>query len=416
MDDPFFHISKLNTYYALTAVYTCVAHVWVAVVSRKAGGKNQISYSFPPSNEVTKKLAIVTGSNTGIGFETAKRLVREYGWDVILACRSKDKALIARNLINDDYNKYNTNSDSCSNGKAIVLEPVLDLSDFNSVRKYVDAIQNEYDNIDVLINNAGRNSGGRSPGNPELDLMFQSNYLGHFLLTELLLKNELLLSSSTTTNGSGKGGNKVINLSSAMHHFSKGDALEGNGFESVASPDYWKRRAMYSEKDTPDNLYSATKLAAILHSVELNRRYSDKNLMSIACDPGGVNSNIWRGFPLWVRRHVFDKLYLTTEEGSEPIIAAAIRDDLTLDKENSIIYLQPYANPFLIFGGRFFADSSSSRSVATLTSSSRQGPMPPFAEMHGPYVGHLPTIPRLPKNTEAAAETLWNVSEQLTKL
>jgi NAD(P)-dependent dehydrogenase (short-subunit alcohol dehydrogenase family) len=422
MDDPFFHISKLNACYVLTALYTCVAHVWVAVVSRKAGEKNQISYSFPPSNEVTKKLAIVTGSNSGIGFETAKRLVREYGWDVILACRSKDKALIARNLINDNYK--NDNWDSRSNGKAIVLEPVLDLSDFNSIRKYVDAIQNEYDNIDVLINNAGRNTGGRSPGDPKLDLMFQSNYLGHFLLTELLLKNELLLSSSsTTTNGSGKGSNKIINLSSAMHHFSKGDALEENGFESVASPDYWKRRAMYSEKDIPDNLYSATKLAAILHSVELNRRYGDKNLTSIACNPGAVNSDIWRGFPLWVRRHVFDKIYLTTEEGSEPIIAAAIRDDLTLDKENgmanngrgAIIYLQPYANPFSIFGGRLFADSSSSRS-ATVTSSSRQGPMPPFAEMLGPYVGHLPTVPRLPKNTEAAAETLWNVSEQLTKL
>ena len=177
VDDPYISVSNLNKCYILTILYSCVAHVWLALVNKTAGEKNRIA--FPASKEVTKKIAIVTGSNTGIGFETAKRLVREYGWDVILACRSKDKALIARNKIND-YDK-DRSVDSRSHGNAIVLEPVLDLSDFDSVHKYVDAIQKEYDHIDVLINNAGRNTSGRSPGNPEFDLMFQSNYLGHFL-------------------------------------------------------------------------------------------------------------------------------------------------------------------------------------------------------------------------------------------
>ena len=416
MDDPFISVSKLNTCYVLTALYSCFAHVWLAVVNRTPLAKNPII--LPASKGVTKKLAIVTGSNTGIGFETARRLVQEYGWDVVLACRSKDKAVIAKNLINN-CNKDGS-GDTRSHGKAIVLEPVLDLSDFNSVRKYADALQNKYDCIDVMINNAGLNTSGRSPGNPELDLMFQSNYLGHFLLTELLLKNGLLLSSST--NASDKHASKVINLSSVMHHFSKGDVLEGKGVESIVSEDYWKRRAMYNSKDAPTNVYSATKLAAILHSVELNRRYGDKNLTSIAVNPGAVNSDIWRGFPMWVRRHIFSRIYLTVEEGSEPIIAAAILDNFKVANEsipasngrNAIIYLQPYANPFSIFGGRWFPDSSASRSAA-IASSPRQGPMNPFTEMTGPYVGYLPTIPRLPATTEAAAETLWKVSEQLTK-
>lgn len=405
MDDQFVSISTLNQCYVLTALYCCVSHAWLALVNRTARGKNPIS--LPPSREVTKKLAIVTGSNTGIGFEAAKRLVREYGWDVILACRSKDKALMAKNRIND-YSTESSNSD----GKAIVLEEVLDLSSFDSIRKYADALKNKYDKIDVLINNAGLNTSGRSPGNPELDLMFQSNYLGHFLLTELLLKNKLLLSSSTS--GGDGSRSKVINLSSVMHQFSKGDSLGGNRFESIESQDYWRRRALFTEKNAPDNRYAASKLAAILHSAELNRRYGDKHLTAVAVNPGGVNSDIWRGFPMWVRRHVFDKVFLTTEEGSETIIAAAIRDDLKVDKEN-IIYLQPYINPFRIFGGRWFADSSSLQS-GTVNSSVRRGPMPTYAEMAGPYVGHLPTIPCLPANAEASAGALWQVSEQLTKL
>ena len=416
MEDPYFPISKLNAYYLLTLLYTCVSHAWLAIGSRK-GREMKLSIA-PESKKIPKKLAIVTGANTGIGFETAKRLVREYGWDVILACRTKDKALAARNAINNCDGGFD--GDTRSHGKAIVLYPVLDLSDFSSIRRFVCAVQEKFDNVDVLINNAGRNTSGRSPGNPELDLLFQSNYLGHFLLTELLLKDELLLSSAK--NRSDGIGNKVINLSSVMHHFSKGDVLEGKRFESIASPSYWKRRALYSEKDAPKNIYSASKLAAILHCIELNRKYNDKNLTAIAVNPGATNSEIWRAFPRWVRRYVFEKIYLTTEQGSEPVIAAAVRDDLAVQMENdstssghhSIIYLQPYANPFSIFGGRWFVDSSSTTSGSD--ASSQQGPMNPCTEMLGPYVGHLPTIPRLPTQINEAAETLWKVSRELTKL
>jgi NAD(P)-dependent dehydrogenase (short-subunit alcohol dehydrogenase family) len=455
-DDPFFSMTVFGACLPLALSYTCFAHAWLSVISRIGIGngndnglqqwrKTPIIVASsdvinPTTTTTTKKLAIITGSNTGIGYETARRLVQEYGWDVILACRSKDKALIAKNKINN----YETENDDANNGKAIVLNPVLDLSDFDSIRKFVDAVENEYDNVDVLINNAGRNTSGRSPGNPNLDLMFQSNYLGHFLLTELMLKNKLLLSTTLTTTSSNGGsmitGNKVINLSSVMHHFAKGDSIdrkEGGGQAgSISSPNYWKRRALYHDDNDirhPNNIYAASKIAAILHTVELNRRYgrssssSDQqpHLTAIAVNPGAVNSDIWRDFPNWVREYIFDKIYLSTEEGSEPIVAAAIRNDLDTHHEDSttssttnigrgtIIYLQPYANPFSIFGGRWFPDSSST------SSSSSSFSMIPFTEIFGPYVGHLPTTPRLPKNlktTEAAAKVLWDVSEELTNV
>jgi len=454
-DDPYFSMTYFGICGPLALVYTCFAHAWLAVIRKISNGdgnglqqwkKTPIVPPFPlkVTRNLTskKKLAIITGSNTGIGYETAKRLVKEYGWDVILACRSKDKALIARNKINC-HNKNNSNSsDDFFNGEAIVLDPVLDLSDFNSIRIFADAVQKEYDNVDVLINNAGRNTSGRSSGNPNLDLMFQSNYLGHFLLTELMLKNKLLLPSTSSLLSGGGGGNKVINLSSVMHHFGgKGDNTdreEGakDSAVSIATPYYWKRRALYHDDNDicprPNNVYAASKLAAILHTVELNRRYgcntssvekkSLQPLTAIAVNPGSVNSDIWRNFPIWVRKFIFGKIFLSTVEGSEVIIAAAIqneldakKDSITTNNEQEMInYLQPYANPSSIFGGRWFPDSSFDMTNNELP---QRRSMIPFTEMFGPYVGHLPTTPRLPPNmttTKDAANVLWKVSEELT--
>jgi NAD(P)-dependent dehydrogenase (short-subunit alcohol dehydrogenase family) len=330
---------------------------------------------------VSKKIAIITGSNTGIGYEAAKRLVQQYGWEVILACRSKDKALAAQQEINNYYNKNdeNDNGSSSSNnrkeGKAVVLDSVLDLSDFESIRRFAKEVREKYDRVDILINNAGRNTSGQSG---KLDLMFQSNYLGHFLLTNLFLED--LQKSSD--------GGKVINVSSVMHHFC--------GSESKASVGYWKERALYRPDPLP-GVYSASKLAAILHSIELNRRYGKQGLFSLAVNPGSVNSDIWRGFPGWMRT-IFAMVYLTSEQGSIPLIAAAVLDDW---KEDGITYLQPYWVPTLSSTQRF--EQQSLR------------PMMPYTEMLGPYVGYTPTNPRLPPDGGIeAAHVLWDVSQTLT--
>lgn len=198
------------------------------------------------------KLAIVTGSNTGIGFETAKTLV-DHGWNVILACRSESKALKAVDAINS----------SNPPGKAL-FAGCLDLSSFDSVREFSNNIKKSYKQVDVLINNAGRNTSGPSPDD-NLDLCFQANFLGHFLLTHELL--DLL-----------ENGGKVINLSSVMHHFAG-----TNGPQDV---DYWKRVASYGV--APDSTYSPSKLAALLFTLELNERYSTRGIRSMAVNPGAV--------------------------------------------------------------------------------------------------------------------------------
>lgn len=301
-----------------------------------------------------KKVCIVTGSNTGIGLETAKTLV-DQGYEVVLACRSRDKAIQALETIEASTN---------GRGKAVFVHP-LDLSSFESVKEFSNAIKQKYNSIDVLVNNAGRNTSGKSEHN--LDLCFQSNHLGHFLLTHELM--DALLEN---------GGARVVNLSSVMHHYA-----DGGG--EPHSQDYWKRIAMYDET-REQSAYTPSKLAALLFSLELNRRYGSKGIRSIAVNPGAVNSDIWRNKPRWLVA-IFRLFYLPSKQGAYTSVAA-----VTVDFPMDVQYLQPYWLP-------------KSMNMA----------FPPM-EMLGPFNGYRVTSPRLPldgTNGLATAQHLWKASEDM---
>jgi NAD(P)-dependent dehydrogenase (short-subunit alcohol dehydrogenase family) len=240
-----------------------------------------------------RQVAVVTGSNTGVGYETAKALVQDHGFDVIIACRSRRKGLQACRDIN-----INNNS---KRGTAVFVEP-LDLADLQSVRDFGRAVDQQYDTIDVLINNAGRNSAGpaaaaaadnptdddSSSSSQQLDLLFQTNFLGHFLLTHQLLEKSKC--------------RRVVNLSSVMHHFPKYSNNDDNNNEGdgggISSKDFWRTNAVEPAVVTTAaeeagsvvrKTYAPSKLAAVLFSLELNRRYGEsKGLRSIAVNPGSV--------------------------------------------------------------------------------------------------------------------------------
>lgn len=310
-----------------------------------------------------ERIAIVTGSNTGIGMETARSLVVNYGYTVILACRSRDKAERAMKEINNQLVSAAASVSTISPpGQAIFVHP-LDLSSFDSVRSFCQHIQSKFKTIHLLVNNAGRNSSGKSEDN--LDLLFQTNFLGHFLLTSLLL-------DSMAPNA------RVINLSSVMHHFCHGIDL--------TDASQWKGIAM--AETTTTNVYSLSKLAALLFTGMLNQRYGDR-IISIAVNPGAVNSDIWRNFPRWLDP-IHEFFYLTNRQGCCTSVAACVLPTLSLSN-NAYPYLQPYWQ----FGtGRVLF---------------------PSFEMLGPYQGYRLTPPRLPYNTTAAAEAMWQVSVELTK-
>ena len=143
------------------------------------------------------KTVVVTGGNSGIGFETARNLA-EQGARVLIASRNVQKADIAVEQIIK------------STGNDQVERSFLELSDLDSVVAFADQAKKKLDKIDVLINNAGLMSSDFKQTKQGFELQFGVNHLGHFLLTILL--TPLLCQSSDP---------RVINVSSSAHYSGK---------------------------------------------------------------------------------------------------------------------------------------------------------------------------------------------------
>ena len=184
--------------------------------------------------ELDGKVFIVTGSNTGLGFETAKHIVA-MGGIVILACRSPEKGKAAKDLI--------LSSIKCSPTKVFALK--LDLCGFDSVRKFVKEFKALGQPLHGLINNAGVMNRDRSLTQDGFEMVFTANHLSHFLLTNLLLP-EL-----EKTNG------RVVNVTSTLHK-----TLRSFNFGDVMS------ERSYSLFGT----YAQSKLANLLFTSELQKR------------------------------------------------------------------------------------------------------------------------------------------------
>lgn len=134
------------------------------------------------------RVAVITGANTGLGFETARRLA-ERGATVVLAVRDTEKGKLAAARINGD-----------------VAVQELDLTSLESVRAAAAALRTTYPRIDLLINNAGVMYTPKQTTRDGFELQFGTNHLGHFALTGLLL--DLLLPVP---------GSRVVTVSSTGH-------------------------------------------------------------------------------------------------------------------------------------------------------------------------------------------------------
>ena len=287
---PYYPLAAFVPISAVAVLYSLIASITLWSI-----GKSPPITPLPSqqTRSKKKKVAIITGSNTGIGFETAKTLV-EHGFTVIMACRSRSKALEAIERIGE------------GSSSAIFEEPV-DLASLESVRSFSKTILEKYEFIDVLINNAGINTSGVSQDG--FDLCFQANFLGHFVLT-----NELLPKLG-----------RVVNLSSVMHHY------VGMGHRDY---NYWRQCAL---PDAPfGSTYASSKLAMLLLSVALQERGVD----SIAVNPGAVNSDIWRALPRFLIP-ILGMIFLTTQQGSYCSVAAAL-----WSAPEKVIYMSPYWQPF----------------------------------------------------------------------
>ena len=210
------------------------------------------------------RTVVVTGANTGLGFQTA-RVLAARGARVVLACRDLGRARQAAALIDHDPN--------CPLPPQTVR---LDLASLASVREAAGEIGSAYDAIDLLINNAGVMMTPDRRTADGFELQLGVNHLGHFALTALLLPRML-----------GVPGSRIVTVASNGHKIGRID------FDDLQSERRYRPMAAYYQ----------SKLANLMFTYELQRRLTaaGAGTQALAAHPGKARTDLTRHLPAWMR-------------------------------------------------------------------------------------------------------------------
>lgn len=236
--------------------------------------------------ELTGKIAIVTGSNTGLGFETALDLYK-LGAKVIVACRNKDKGLEAIEKMK-----------VASSGGELVYEH-LDLSSIDAVKKFASKVTANETRLDILVNNAGVMIPPPSKTVDGFEMQIGVNFVGHFVLTGHLF------SLMEATKGS-----RVVTLSSNAH---RGATIDFDNFKLEKPYDPWRE-------------YGQSKLADLILMLELHKRLRSKGfqLSSLAAHPGYSKTDLQK----YMDKDMLESLELmTAKDGAQPTLTACLSPD-----------------------------------------------------------------------------------------
>lgn len=206
------------------------------------------------------KNVIITGANSGLGFESAKKIAKaSEDFRLILACRSLEKAGQARERIVEES----------GNPNVVCME--LNTASLASVKKFASAYeQGDYGSVYALLCNAGIS--GKHTGLTEdgFDIIFETNHLGHFLLTKLLLPHM-------------EPDGRIFVTSSDMHD-APGKTMKWPGTEKLAHPD--------SSLAADTIRYSYSKLCNLYFAYELGRRLEKNSGICVnAFNPGLMQTN-----------------------------------------------------------------------------------------------------------------------------
>jgi dehydrogenase/reductase SDR family protein 13 len=231
---------------------------------------------------------LVTGANSGIGKSVARELAGR-GGRVFMAGRSESKTRAAIKEIIDQ-----------TGNTALHFLP-LDLGSLSSVRACADAFLANGEPLHVLVNNAGV-AGQRGITDSGFELAFGTNYVGAFLLTNLLL--DRLRQSAPA---------RIVNVASDAHFNAK-----GIDFEAVRRPT--SSRTALAE-------YAVSKLANVLHAQELARRLDGQGVTTYALHPGVIATNIWRQIP-WPIRPLMKLAMRSPDDGAKTPVYCATASEL----------------------------------------------------------------------------------------
>ena len=242
-----------------------------------------------PSQE--GRIAVVTGANIGLGLETCRALAQK-GATVVMACRSRSRGETARRQLLDDGL---TGLD--------LLE--MDLGDLRSVDRAIDALNDQYGHLDLLLNNAGVMAPPRQLSPQGHELQFAVNHLGHMALTQGLLP---LMASQTDA--------RIVTVTSGAQYFGtiRWDDLNwSQGYDRYGA-------------------YGQSKLANVMFALELHNRLQDDNsaVKSLAAHPGIARTNLQpaalaSGGNRWeaLAYRLMDPLFQSAEMGALPQLHAA---------------------------------------------------------------------------------------------
>ena len=240
------------------------------------------------------RVSVITGANSGIGYETTKALA-DHGGTVIMACRNEHRANRARESIHESVQ-----------GADLRIE-LVDLASLDSIADFGARLAEQEVTIDLLINNAGIGGIPRRETVDGFEYQFGVNHLGHFALTGHVLD---LFSE----------GARVVTVSSEIHRRGRID------FDDLHSERSYGRWSAYAQ----------SKLANLLFAAELDRRFdaSNRQLISVGAHPGFVKTNFQarssqdsfiRLFAMRIATAMFAK---SPEAGARPVLYAATAPEI----------------------------------------------------------------------------------------
>jgi len=237
------------------------------------------TWGFDNIPDLTGKVILVTGGNTGIGKETVKQLL-VHNAKVYLAARSVQKANEAIEEIKNETGK-----------QAVFLQ--LDLSDIPAVRRSAQEFLSNEGQLHALINNAGVMA---SPLElvtvQKYDLQFGTNVIGHWLFTQLLLPALFAATDASPSHEKAR----IVTVSSAASYLTT--SIDYNAIADGPG------RTKYGQW----TLYNKSKFGNVVMARELARRYGDK-IVSTSLHPGSIRSDLVRHLPGWLRTLLYWRMY-----------------------------------------------------------------------------------------------------------
>ncbi|PWA00948.1 hypothetical protein BB558_002972 [Smittium angustum] len=275
--------------FAAEVLYPPISKIPIGCFPQTRFNKYVNDYNQNNRNDKERRVAIVTGANSGIGYETAKALMLT-GHQVVMACRNETLAKEAMENLEKE-----TGLKNCE------FIP-LDLSSISSCKKFATEFKKKHNKLHLLINNAGIMACPYMTTKDGIEMQFGTNHVGHFVITTELL--DTIKASAPA---------RIINLSSMAH----------------VSGDFDKEKILDESKYQKVGNYGISKLANIMFTNSLAKKLEGTGVTANSVHPGTVYTKLQRHIPGYsssIQQSVTRALFLSPTAGSLTTLRLALSD------------------------------------------------------------------------------------------